>query len=133
MEHKGSVGRWVARIGSCICRENSLHCGTYTVRCRTSVRREKRVVFMPKIAIRVPDDLSKQLQAEASKRGFDSPSAFVRHAVQSELRQGDSAVNHVRPPEGILTATRLRCSRSSLYRLCLPSSRRTSAVPVNPA
>lgn len=50
---------------------------------------------MSQITVRLPDDLSTKLQAEADKRGFDSPSAFVRHAIQSELRQGDSAVNQV--------------------------------------
>ena len=50
---------------------------------------------MSQITVRVPGDLATKLQAEAEKRGFDSPSAFVRHAIQSELRQGESAVNQV--------------------------------------
>jgi Arc/MetJ-type ribon-helix-helix transcriptional regulator len=50
---------------------------------------------MPKIAIRVSDALSRQLQAEAKQRSFDSASAFVRHAIQCELRQGESAVSQV--------------------------------------
>jgi Arc/MetJ-type ribon-helix-helix transcriptional regulator len=47
---------------------------------------------MPKITIRVSDIVSNQLQVEAEQRGFDSASAFVRQAIESELRQGESAV-----------------------------------------
>ena len=50
---------------------------------------------MGQITVRVPGDLATKLPAEAEKRGFDSPSAFVRHAIQSELRQGESAVSQV--------------------------------------
>ena len=50
---------------------------------------------MPKIAIRIPDELANQLQNETNRRGFDSPSAFVRHAIQSELRQGESAAAQI--------------------------------------
>ena len=50
---------------------------------------------MGQITVRIPGDLATMLPAEAEKRGFDSPSAFVRHAIQSELRQGESAVSQV--------------------------------------
>ena len=50
---------------------------------------------MPRIAIRVPDTLFKQLQTDAEHRGFESASAFVRHAIQTELRQGESVVAQV--------------------------------------
>ncbi|MCZ2075582.1 MAG: hypothetical protein HUU41_02965 [Bryobacteraceae bacterium] len=50
---------------------------------------------MPRIAIRVPDALFKQLQTEAEQRGFESASAFVRHAIQTELQHGESVVAQV--------------------------------------
>lgn len=50
---------------------------------------------MPRFAIRVPQDVVTRLQAESAKRGYDSPSAFVRHAIEAELRQGDSALSQV--------------------------------------
>ena len=47
---------------------------------------------MPRIAFRVSDDVANQLQTETEQRGFESASAFARHAIQSELRHGESAV-----------------------------------------
>jgi hypothetical protein len=44
---------------------------------------------MPKIAIRVSDALYEELQSKAQERGFQSVSALVRHAIQSELREGE--------------------------------------------
>jgi Arc/MetJ-type ribon-helix-helix transcriptional regulator len=50
---------------------------------------------MPRIAFRAPDDVAEQIQAEAERRGFDSASAFVRYAVEGEIRHGESAVAQV--------------------------------------
>lgn len=50
---------------------------------------------MPKIALRVSDSMADLLQAESEQRGFESTSAFIRHAIQSELRQGESVVTQV--------------------------------------
>jgi len=57
---------------------------------------------MPRIAFRVSDDVANQLQIESEQRGFESASAFVRHAVEGELRHGESAVTQI---EGRIAAT----------------------------
>jgi len=68
----------------------------------------KSVVSVPRIAFRVSDDVANQLQAEAEQRGFESASAFVRHAVEGELRHGESAVTQV---EARIAATVDRLAR----------------------
>lgn len=40
---------------------------------------------MAQRAIRFPDQISKRLQAASRQRGFVSPSAFIRYAVEQEL------------------------------------------------
>lgn len=50
---------------------------------------------MGQITVRLSDELSSRLQTESAKRGFGTPSAFVRHAIDTELRQGESALSQV--------------------------------------
>ena len=47
---------------------------------------------MPKIAIRVSDTLYEELQSKAQERGFQPVSALVRHAIQSEIREGKPVI-----------------------------------------
>lgn len=50
---------------------------------------------MPRIAVRVTDDLARRVKEAAKSRDLDSPSAFLRLAIQNELRQGESAISQI--------------------------------------
>ena len=42
--------------------------------------------FIPKRAVRIHEDLDGQLQKTARERGYRTPSAFIRAAIESEVR-----------------------------------------------
>lgn len=46
-----------------------------------------------RLEIKVPADLLKDLKAAAKTRGFSSANAFVRAAIASELRSGETALD----------------------------------------
>jgi Arc/MetJ-type ribon-helix-helix transcriptional regulator len=50
---------------------------------------------MDHLNVRFPEDLARQLEEAVTQRGFSSASAFVRHAVQNELRQRETAVTKI--------------------------------------
>jgi Arc/MetJ-type ribon-helix-helix transcriptional regulator len=48
---------------------------------------------MPRFSIRIADDLAKKIERAVSERGFDSASAFFRHAISRALGADDSAIH----------------------------------------
>lgn len=68
---------------------------------------------MTQRAIRFPDQILKRLDAQSKQRGFASPSAFIRYAVEQELsgRQDDLTGAEERP------AASIEQVRKDLYRL----------------
>lgn len=50
---------------------------------------------MDHVTVRLSGDMAKRLTEAVRQRGFSSASAFVRHALQNELRQGEPAVSEV--------------------------------------
>ncbi len=49
-------------------------------------------MIMARFNVRLSDELAEQVQVAASQRGFETPAAFIRQAISTELRSGGSAL-----------------------------------------
>jgi Arc/MetJ-type ribon-helix-helix transcriptional regulator len=45
--------------------------------------------------VRLPGDLAAAIERAVAERGYESASAFMRHAIQKELRHDDNALAEV--------------------------------------